>query len=135
MLDDAEDVDTYFIALIWETLNTPAYINNLFRQILTSKDDIAVILGYADVTFHHGIFDIIRADVAPPLTWFKSFPASTSKDLFGIYFLLLEKPEYEPIIYVGSRTNSRWQSADEKQNFRKMACIFSPSVPDHHRFG
>ena len=62
MLDDAEDVDTYFVALIWETLDTPAYINKLFRQILTSKDDIAIILGYADVTFHHGIFDIIRAD-------------------------------------------------------------------------
>lgn len=106
MLLDAEDVDTLFVLLIWATINTPAHINTLFRQVLTSKDAIAAITGYADISFHNNVFQVLNSDTAPPIEWLKSFPQTLpANDLFGVYFLLFEKPESKPIMYVGSRTS------------------------------
>lgn len=107
MLLDAPDTITLVVNFIWETLSTDHYVNPIFDTIFTSPETIAAYVGLADLKFHPDLHDILNSPNAPTLEWLKSFDTTLppNKTSWGIYFLLLEKPGAQPLLYIGSRTS------------------------------
>lgn len=109
MLPDAPDIFTLIVCLTWLAVTFERNgIALIYHQILTSKDVVTDMLTHLDMTFHPDLFAILHADTPPPVSWFKAFGIESFpvKGLWGIYFLLLEKPGAVPFLYIGSRTSS-----------------------------
>ena len=76
----------------------------MFSQIITSREVLVELMNLASLTFCPGLFEVINAVHPPSVDFFKSLPTKVLKR-WGIYALVLEKPNYTPLVYVGSGTS------------------------------
>ena len=95
-----------FIAACWACINVKTYINPRFRFVLDSQSAIAALFSLAGVTFCPGLSDVVQSVSAPPLSWFESLSTFIPKNVWGVYVLVLKKPGYDPLLYIGSGTST-----------------------------
>jgi Zinc-finger of C2H2 type len=103
-LNDA--VVDLFIAACCAALHVSTYINPRFRHVLDSDSTVAALFSLTAFTFCPSLLDVVQSAAAPLLSWFKSLPTDIPKDTWGIYIIVLEKPGYDPLLYIGSGTSS-----------------------------
>jgi hypothetical protein len=63
-----------------------------------------LVLG--SLTFAPGLLDVLQSKTPPTISYFKSLPLHLAK-IWGVYLLVLEKPNHHPKVYIGSSTESR----------------------------
>lgn len=97
------------LSLTWAVLSmTPTRGKHpLFDRILSSPDDLNVLLASTSPSFAPGLFDVLQASNSPTLAFFKSLPTDW-KMMWAVYLLVLEKPGSRPRIYIGSGTEARY---------------------------
>jgi hypothetical protein len=93
-----------FIAACWACIDVKTYINPRFRFVLDSPYTVAALFALAGVTFCPGLLDIVQSVSAPPVSWVESLSPVIPKNVWGVYVLVLKKPGYDPLLYVGSCT-------------------------------
>jgi hypothetical protein len=98
------DVVDLFIAACRASINVRSYINPRFRFVLDSTCSVSTLFYRAGFTFCPGLLDIVQSDSAPPLSWFESLSPIIPKRVWGVYVLVLKKPGYDPLLYIGSGT-------------------------------
>jgi hypothetical protein len=57
----------------------------------------------SSISFPIGLLEVLLSPLPPTINWMKSLPTQ-SRDLWGVYIILLEKPNCRPRIYIGSGT-------------------------------
>ena len=57
----------------------------------------------SSICFPIGLLEVLLSPLPPTINWIKSLPTQ-SRDLWGVYIILLEKPKCRPRIYIGSGT-------------------------------
>lgn len=106
MLLDAPDVGTLFDRLAERVVSTDHFINPLWRTVFPSHDVFTKLASDMNISYHADLYDILNSDAPPPVSWFNSFGmVEPESNIWGVYFLLLEKPNEFPILYFGSRTS------------------------------
>lgn len=95
-----------FIAACRASINVRSYINPRFRFVLDSTCTVSALFCLAGFTFCPGLLDIVQSDSAPPLSWFESLSPVIPKNVWGVYVLVLKKPGYDPLLYIGSGTGT-----------------------------
>ncbi|KZL63107.1 pyruvate carboxylase, partial [Colletotrichum incanum] len=98
----------FVLWLSWTMLClTPKSIkNSVFALLFPAKDDMEAILLASGFQFANGLWDAIRSEVPPALSFFKGIPAEFSKR-WAIYVLVLEKAGCRPKVYIGAGTEKR----------------------------
>ncbi|TVY44360.1 Carbamoyl-phosphate synthase arginine-specific large chain [Lachnellula subtilissima] len=122
-VDTFQDIVTFGIALImayeagttielvllitWTCLNTTPFKqkNPLFARFFDSHAALEEVALTVSFSFCPGLFEVLQAAAPPKIKFFKSLPTDTSARCWGIYGIVLEKPDCRPIVYVGSGTS------------------------------
>jgi len=77
--------------------------------VLTSKAILDEIAATASLTFAPGLFDLLISQTAPTIAELKKLPTNVLptrlSKIWGVYLLVLEKPDCRPRVYIGSSTN------------------------------
>jgi len=108
------------VLFVWQCLaDTPfRFKNPLFARFFTSVEVLDAVANAACLTFAPSLFEVLKSDTPPPISFFKGLPTDGSKR-WGIYLIVLEKRKSRPRIYIGSATNAkisvpfRWNHYDQ----------------------
>jgi hypothetical protein len=92
------------VLITWACLAAPVHKHPLFMQIFPSQAVLSEIISAASLSFCPGLFDAIQAAGPPPLSFFRNLPVGNLKK-WAVYALVLEKPGFESLVYIGSGTN------------------------------
>lgn len=100
-----EDVLSHlFAAALWACINITSYINPHFQYLFDSLDAISAAFGVAPVTFASGLLDAVQSESPPSVRWFESLSDFIPLNSWGVYLLILKKPGYDDLLYIGSAT-------------------------------
>lgn len=94
------------LTLAWVCLEqTPFSMKNvLFAKFFQTFDLLQEASLGSGLCFAPGLLDALQSSSPPLLDFFKNLP-TTTRDLWGVYLLVLEKPGLRPRLYVGSGTS------------------------------
>lgn len=108
MLHDCVDIASLIIFLCWGCLTTPFYINTDYRFASGTRDAFSALFGRVGLVFAPGLFEFLNAAVPDNIDYFLGLPApTTSRKVWAVYLLVLEKLGEPPRLYTGSRTSER----------------------------
>ncbi|KAH0161827.1 hypothetical protein KCU67_g6180, partial [Aureobasidium melanogenum] len=123
----AVDISTMVItqamlAMMWAALNVKTYKNPLFLTVFTSTELLEDVFLLASLSFCPGLLEALQGFGPPSVAWFYSLSMNDvpykSKEIWGIYILIFEKPGCPTLIYIGSATSfdrglrGRWSVYD-----------------------
>jgi hypothetical protein len=74
-----------------------------FARFFTSREALETYALAASLSFAPGLLDVLQADLSPKLDFFKSLPTETLH-YWGVYVIVLEKPNHPAKIYIGTGT-------------------------------
>lgn len=115
------DIVETLILLVWACLVAPVHKHALFGQIFPSQEVLSEAVQAAPLFFCEGLLQAMQASTPPSLDFFAGLPTDCSKR-WGIYLLVLQKPDADPCVYIGSATSAkagvrgRWYDYDRKRN-------------------
>ncbi|KAM0254761.1 hypothetical protein ACHAQJ_006477 [Trichoderma viride] len=93
--------------LTWVCITTSSFIHPLFDFILCSNIRVYELFLLAGFTFCSGLFDVLSDKDSPPsIDYFASLAAPIPDKSWGVYFLVLRKPGFQPLAYIGSGTST-----------------------------
>ena len=104
-MDTASPGNTVVAKLLWATLTAFEYINPKFSTVLSSESVILALLHTARMVISDGVLSALQASTPPAIDFFKSLPDAYIKG-WGIYCLVLDKPNHPPSLYLGSATSA-----------------------------
>ena len=90
------------VCITWACLSVPVHKNGLFTQVFCYEAVLSEICSAASHSFCPGLFDAIQAAGPPAVSFYQNLPST-----WGIYALVLEKPDGVPLIYIGCGTGSK----------------------------
>lgn len=94
-------VHEYILWVTWSLLTlVPKMLKNPVHDMLYPTQDVLEDM-LSKVTFAAGLIDVLLSSSPPTIDFFKSLPTH-SKNLWGVYLILLEKASCRPKIYIGS---------------------------------
>lgn len=97
---------SFVLTLAWACLEqTPFTMKNvLFANFFQTFDVLQEVFLSSGLYFAPGLLDALQSSSPPLLGFFKNLP-TTTRDLWGVYLLVLEKPGLRPRLYIGSGTS------------------------------
>lgn len=103
-LSDSTGAARVLLLIIWASINVSTYINPRFVHVVSSLARLSTLFDLAGFTFCPGLYDTICAAAPPNLVWVESLPVTVSKNVWGVYILVLKKHGCPPLVYIGSGT-------------------------------
>ena len=106
LASEANAILQFVILITWKCLtDTPLKRKHtLFARFITSLSVLQGIATTASLTFAPGLLEVLQAAAPPTIEFFKRLPTDASSR-WGIYTIVLEKPECRPKLYIGSGTS------------------------------
>lgn len=99
---------TLMILLLWECVSiAPRSVNPVFKIRTPTPEVAAQLLTSMSMTFAPGLLTVLQASTPPTVDFFKSLPTIDilEDDIWWAdYAIVLEKPGFRSIIYIGSGT-------------------------------
>lgn len=92
----------------WTCLvNTPLNgKNTLFARFFSTLPDLEVTAAAVSLDFCDGLLEVLQSTTPPSNQFVKSLPTDDTSKRWGIYVILMEKPNCRPKLYIGSGTSS-----------------------------
>ncbi|KAK1777678.1 hypothetical protein QBC45DRAFT_330100 [Copromyces sp. CBS 386.78] len=91
---------------IWEIVNNP-YVIPEISTLIPSYEVLLGLLGTStNVKFARGVSALLGSPTPPTIETIKSLPSIFSRQNWGVYILVFERPGSTPAIYIGSSTRS-----------------------------
>lgn len=105
--------------LTWDCLSlTPACMKNgVFAQVFPTFEVVEQLL-LESLTFPPGLLDVLQSETPPTISFFKTLPLHTVR-IWGVYLLVLEKPDARPKIYIGASTEKRSGLCNRMGQYRR----------------
>ncbi|KAF2478895.1 hypothetical protein BDY17DRAFT_60980 [Neohortaea acidophila] len=107
MYHTATDSSSLMLLICWACLSVEAYICPVYRTVFPTYDQFRSVFVLMGFTFVDGLLDVVRAGSPPALSFFESLPSAIPRHAWGVYVLVLKKPGYKSLIYVGSGTEAK----------------------------
>ncbi|KAL2195653.1 hypothetical protein P885DRAFT_79088 [Corynascus similis CBS 632.67] len=74
------------------------------RHYDTHAKLVSTFTGFG-LTFCPGLLEVIQSPTPVSVSWFESLPDFIPKNVWGVYAIILRKPGYLPLVYIGSGTS------------------------------
>lgn len=82
------------------------FINPLFNTVFAAREDWDSVAATTPLTLAPGLENVLSADEAPSIMYFKSLPSAPNGVCWGLYCHVMEKYGYPPQLYIGSGTDA-----------------------------
>lgn len=107
MATDTTNISQTLVRMTWTCLSTSpeSTTDYTYRALFPSQDSLAQLLLPLSITLSPGIFEMLGSDLPPTVSFFKSLPSGYDR-VWAVYLLVLKKAGEQPLVYVGSATES-----------------------------
>ncbi|KAL1836262.1 hypothetical protein VTJ49DRAFT_5379 [Mycothermus thermophilus] len=102
---EGTDLTTRLLALLWALIVTTAI--PIYKTIIKDKDILSNFISELGIVFCPGLMEVLAGDAPPAIEWFESLSGDIPNYVWGVYVLVLRKPDCRPLLYVGSGTQNR----------------------------
>ncbi|KAJ4861719.1 hypothetical protein T069G_02673 [Trichoderma breve] len=101
-----ETVNNEMLARTWACVSGPEAKNPVFNKKFDSLESFTATFNYANLRFPPGLLATMNAPSPPSIEFFKKLPVD-GRDRWGVYAIVLKKPDCIPHLYIGSGTGAR----------------------------
>jgi hypothetical protein len=115
------DVEVFMLSSAWQCLSdTPENQKNAyFDEFLSSETMLLDVFSSHPIEFAQGLEEVLQSEVPPTTQYFQTLSDVAIKG-WGVYIIVLSKPDHTDRVYVGSATSadygiiSRWYCYDNE---------------------
>ncbi|KAK3337945.1 hypothetical protein B0H65DRAFT_477286 [Neurospora tetraspora] len=90
---------------MWEIMNNPRVVPEI-PTLIPSYEALKGLLTSTNVKFARGIPALLDSPTPPTIEFINSLPSNFSRQNWGVYILILERPGSPTAVFVGSSTSS-----------------------------
>jgi hypothetical protein len=96
----------HMVPMTWNCLEQPVHQNELFKQYFFDIDVLVETASDAALSFCPGLLDALEDDEPPDVSFFETLPTDIG-GRWGVYGIVLKRPDGPTLIYTGSGTDAK----------------------------